>query len=249
MKIYRITLLLLFFTPSVMYSQIANIESNRIPNDTSLIIGYFKFNLNLIQNKIQTIQFANEFHIQYKKNNIILLFVNDMNIIKSGPVYSQSYNIQHLRFNYNLNKFIVYESFLQSQYNKVLDINLRTDFGNGLRFKLKDKNFKIYFGCLLMYEKYFNNIEVCYKNGFLLDEYLSLNIHFTENIKLINTIYYQPYINDFNNFRVLDNFTLNYKINSKFSFDGSFYFMYFKKHPSIIGDHTSNEMLSIKYNF
>jgi hypothetical protein len=248
MKVKILLYGLLFYFSSI-YSQIANIESNRIYNDTTKWTGFLNFNLNFIQDDIKIIQFGNQFHIQYKKDNTILLFINDISIIKTADKTSHSYNIQHLRYNYKLSEHITYESFLQTQYNKVLDINLRSDFGNGLRFRLKNSKLKIYYGFLIMYERYFYNTESCYKNGFLYDNYLSFIFHINDRLKILNTIYYQPYVNDLKNFKILDNFSISYNITKTINLEESLYYLYFKYHPSNIGNYISNEMFSLKYNF
>lgn len=170
MKLKIIYFLLLITIP--LHSQIVNIENDRIPNDTNLFTGYVKLYSNFFQYQSRTFQLANEFHIQYKKNNVLMLFVTDFNILKSSGELIQCYNDQHLRFNYNLNKLFTFESFLQTQYNYQLYIIFRGDFGNGIRLRIKDKKFKVFIGVLIMYEQYLNNNESCYQNGFLLDNYI-----------------------------------------------------------------------------
>jgi hypothetical protein len=247
MKLKLIIILLLIVIP--LHSQIVNIENDRIPNDTTLFTGYVKLYSNFFQYESRTFQLGNEFHIQYKKNNVLVLFITDLNVLKSGSELIQCYNDQHLRFNYNLNKYLTYESFLQTQYNYQLDINLRTDFGNGLRLRIKDKKFKVFYGLLIMYEYYVNNHQPCYQNGLLLDNYLSFNIKFNKNFKINNTVYYEPYIFNLNNYRILNNFTTSFNVSKCFALDESFNVLYYRYHPSNIGSFTSNQIFSLRYNF
>lgn len=78
---------------------------------------------------------------------------------------------------------------------------------------------------------------------------ISFNIQLNKKFKINNTTYYEPYIVNFSNYRILNNCSLSYNIIKNFYIDETFNTSFYRYHPSNIGDFTSNNIFSLRYNF
>ncbi|MCR9182226.1 MAG: DUF481 domain-containing protein [Flavobacteriaceae bacterium] len=200
-KLFFITLL---FFPIISFSQIINVESLRKVTDTSGWTGNTSLSFSLTKNTNTIINFKNTIHVQYKMNNHLALFVNNLGFEQSGGESFVNNGSQHLRYNYKVFENITWEAFVQSQYNSIAKIKFRGLAGTGPRFKLLglDK-YRLYLGTLLMYEHEELNEEALIINrDWRASTYLSLSFFPTDNISFVSTTYYQPILNDFRDYRI-----------------------------------------------
>ncbi|MEX2350010.1 MAG: DUF481 domain-containing protein [Flavobacteriaceae bacterium] len=200
----RLFFILFLFFPLITFSQIINVESLRKVTDTSGWTGNTSLDFSLTKNTRTLIRLTNKIHVQYKMNKHLTLFVNDLGFERSGGQSFVNQGSQHLRYNYKLREKIVWEAFVQSQYNSIAKIKFRGLTGTGPRFKILGlEEYRVYFGSLVMYEHEELNEEVLTINrDWRASSYLSLSFFPTDNISFISTTYYQPILNDFRDFRI-----------------------------------------------
>jgi len=226
MKKYLLILLFVILTFNLK-SQILNVEGNRFYNDSDKISSVIKFNhfFNNTDKKVTSL--SSMLHLQYKDDSTALyLVIFDFNRMTSGNVILDDYRVGHLRYNHKITKRITYEFFIQALYNYTININCRTDIGTGLRIKsIHQGVYKVYNGFLIMKENYFNNYQSAYTNNYRYDFYISFNLNIEKNLYLTNTTYYQPKINEFSNYRILNESTLTLKVFKHFALEESVNFM------------------------
>ena len=125
----------------------------------------------------------------------------------------------HLRITKQVFLSLNIEFFSQVGFNDFLSIKERKLYGTGLRTTIIEKNkVKSYIGTGMMkeYEVYdikYNSIQSLNR----LTNYLTINIHFNDDISFNNITYYQPSIINRNDFRILVDNEIKYKINNNSS--------------------------------
>jgi hypothetical protein len=209
-------------------AQIVNIEKERIRNQDSIALaGKLSTTFNLTQNKNLLINSDINPHLQYKNRKHILLGIaqweyaalNKKNINNGGYV--------HLRYNYALFKNSKLEIFTQLQYNKVWNMPYRYLLGAGPRFKLLDaQKQKIYTGPLYMYEIQSVKADNYIQHNHRISTYVSWNTQLTSSLSFNGTVYYQPKIDQFSNYRLTGLCELNVVISKKLTFDNRFSYIY-----------------------
>ena len=125
----------------------------------------------------------------------------------------------HLRHNYNITDRLKTFEYYQIQFNEMLLLTNRQVLGAGLRYQLVDKqNIDFDMGGSLMreYEKLNEEKiapgEVVETRYFRLGMLTSLGFKIGENIRVHNVLYYQPYLGDFRDYRLLSDLSLSVNI-------------------------------------
>ncbi|MEN8124383.1 MAG: DUF481 domain-containing protein [Bacteroidota bacterium] len=200
-------------------AQVLNIEHLRIVNDSTGFAGSIGINLQLIKNTKDIFIFGNTIYAQYRKkehlifliNNISYKKINDEDIINKGTM--------HLRYNYKLNDIVTLEALGQLQYNTISKIEMRQLIGGGTRFKITEKEkYKIYLGTILMHEyEKINNEPNIFNNDFRFSGYLSVRLYPTQNIIFTSTTFYQPRLDNFNDYRIYNQNSFSIKVFKKLS--------------------------------
>ncbi|RDK89070.1 DUF481 domain-containing protein [Marinirhabdus gelatinilytica] len=224
----KLYLSLLLLASYVGQAQILNAESLRKVTDTSGFSGAASVNFALKRNVNDFVTLGSNVHVQYKNNNHLALFKNDINFQKIEGERFENAFISHLRYNYRFHPRIAWEVFVQGQYNKVNLIDFRGLAGTGPRFKLTtSENYKLYLGAAAMYEyeEVADGITPLQKN-FRGTSYFSFSLYPTKNISIISTTYYQPLFKDFGDYRVSSQSSLLVGLFSNFSVKLSHTFVY-----------------------
>lgn len=221
-----------FLVFSILFSsgitaQIINIESLRRVTDTSGFSGSASLNFSVKRDANEYIGFATDIHVQYKMNRHLVLLKNDLEFQRIQANRFANKGASHLRYNYKLKPRLTWEFFLQGQYNKVSKINFRGLAGTGLRFKLTTSDdYKVYFGTLVMFEQNELDDHRGIERYFRSSSYLSLSLYPTKDITIISTTYYQPKIENFEDYRVLSQTSLVFTLFRNFDFKTTYSFIY-----------------------
>ena len=211
----------LFFSVSV-YGQLINIESRRMHTDSVRFALRNSFDFSYTNNNANPIfSVNNNLTTQAKTKDLkkIFLLSGNYQLIRAKETDFANIWLLHFRFNYKYSSFLRFESFLQTQYDAVLDVSGRHLWGAGIRLKLVSaKALNLYLGNSYMFElenseKYNVNNQFHRHSAYLS---FTANIPKTE-IWIVNTFYFQPLYNRLEDFRMLEEFKLDYKINEKIS--------------------------------
>lgn len=228
--------LFVFFWSFCINAQVINIENKRFLNDTNGFIGRSDLNFNVTQNTQQVLTLGINLHAQYQHNRHRFLMISDLAFIKASNQNFVNNGYQHFRYSYKLNNRITWETFTQAQYNLVLKLDKRYLAGAGPRFKLLKKNhFRLYAAILYMYEFQSQNMETIIQYNHRLSSYLTFNFNF-DKLDFTSTTFYQPLLNDFNNYRIATDNTIDISISTHFNFRVGFNLLYDDRQPPGIPD-------------
>lgn len=221
MKILKWTLIIIFLSNYSFSQTIINAE--RLSNGIDSTIYALSFSYNGTRGNSTTDQ------LNISPTILLLTKKNEFKLFGGYTLLSQSNNkilnggFVHLRHNYKLSERIKTFEFYQLQFNEVLLLTKREVFGAGLRFSLADKDsLKSSFSLGMMRE-----FEVLNKTD-LLPEDVSETIYyratsvfsfkfiFSKTIKLDNVLYYQPYLKEFADYRILNDLALSVSLLNHF---------------------------------
>lgn len=230
-KLLSVFVTLIYFQTN---AQIINIESLRKVTDTTGWSGSIGLNVQLAKNTKTFFKIDNRIHVQHKSTKSIILFMNDIDFERYDGSNIVSSSIQHLRYNHILKPKIVWEAFIQTQYNAVSKIKFRSLFGTGPRFKLSSsEKYKIYLGTLMMYEYDKTDEEISIVNrDFRWSTYFSFSLYPSDKVTVVSTTYYQPKIDKFNDYRISSESSIRFNISEKLAFKSTFE-IYFDEFPVI----------------
>ncbi len=213
-------------------AQIINVENKRIATDTTGFSG--KVGVSLSASRYRESFVAAQFNsqVQWKKTKNIYLLVGDFQIVNAGGKSFNNSGYGHFRFNRKLSKTIRMEIFTQVQYNSVTKISARYLNGIGMRFKLSPyETAKAYWGIAVMneYEK-LADPDIINKDV-RLSSYLTFTLTPVKTISLRNTTYVQPLLEDFVDYRLSNNTSINFGITEYLKFTTNFSFLYDSRPP------------------
>ena len=223
-------ILILFMLPLSIniQAQIINTESMRMVTDTTGWSGLIGLNIAFSKNTKTLLRIKNTIHIQYKTNKHLVMFINKIGFESADNADFVNKGVQHLRYNYYINKKLAWEFFLQNQYNAISKIDFRELAGTGLRYKLsQSEKYKFYLGSTIMYEyektlESPNRVHKDWRNS----NYFTFSLFFNDNISLISTSYYQPNLAHFSDYRIAHQSALKFKVYKNLSFKTAFNFTY-----------------------
>lgn len=201
----------LFLFGSIVQSQIVNIESYRLKKDTNNFFGSVNGHFSANQNQKSIIQIGANSNLEYWRKRHTFMWIGIFNWVKTTDNNVKTTYInegfQHFRYNYLLSKDIKLESYVQYQYNKVMNLKERDLLGCGLRFKLSDKLIKTYVGSAIMFERdiTYDDIRI---SSFKSSDYISVSIYVGNNLKLSNTTYFQFNLDTYRAYTVFES-TIN----------------------------------------
>ena len=210
--------LLFILLPFCSFGQIINVENKRLSDDKDGFVGTFDLGLNLIKNTAQILQFNNNVHLQYSKENHTYLLLNDISFMqKEGEEDWLNKGYQHIRYIYQ-HKKLGFEGFIQHQYDKAQKIQYRVLSGVGARWQLvKNDSLQFAMGFSTMNE-YENPVDADPFVQIRLNYYLSFAFQVNEKIILSTTNYYQPLLTTWSDYRMSSQTALKLALNKQFEF-------------------------------
>ena len=242
------SILILFISINAI-GQIVNIEDKRSTftdsigwHETGDLSGQWKKN----KQEIFNIKAGFQVEFQYKKR--ILMSISRVNFARVGDDNFINEGFQHLRYTRLINKRLGFEAFGQAQYNEQLSLKLRILFGSGMRFNICQEKSKCNLGLSLMYE-YDEETDDITNRDFRLNSYFSAAIPFSDKVKLYSTSYYQPLINNFNDFRLSSQSKLVMTITKKLSATITFSILYDSRAPENSPELSEDLYGGIRYKF
>lgn len=227
-----IGIILLFWIFNV-HAQIVNVESKRLQSDTTGWLGSVGATFKLENSAVKVINIEAEAHLEYKAPRSLYLFLINYALLKGEGTTFQNNLFYHLRYNYKVNNFLRWEVFTQMQQNNIAGIKSRFLVGTGPRFKLSGtEKFALYASTAVMYENEHELTKpVKVHKDFRSSNYVSMTWRPGENLDVVTTIFYQPLFDNFSDYRILHDLSLNFKFTKNFSFVTSWNYL-FDKEPA-----------------
>lgn len=241
MHLFYQVIISFFFLISISFSQV-NTEKLRITDvdegflsKTDLAIGINEGNIKFFSFLIQ----GRADYVHPKFHTFVTALI-DFRAINERTIADRGFI--HGRFIFNARDYIMPELFVQEEYNEFVFIKSRRLAGGGLRmrlFKNEDKidtvgEFSMYLGTGFMYEfelvRWSNN-ELITK--FLRStNYLSIAWQPTSNLRISNSVYFQPEIRRIRDHRVLNSFEMSFSITKHLSFNTLVNYRYDREPPT-----------------
>ena len=215
--IKKYLLLLICFTVCVAKAQIVNIERARMQSDTTGWLGNVGAEMSFSKNSNRVFSASADAHLQYKSKKSLYLILGSYGFLKGNNEKLEDNIFFHIRYNYKITQVLRWEMFTQLQKNVISNIKSRFLFGTGPRFKILSTNhFHLYAASLIMYEeeKEISN-PVILHTDFRNSSYFSFTIIPNSQIEIISTTFFQPLLNDLNDFRILNQASLRAKAGKK----------------------------------
>ena len=218
--IYRWLFCLGILLPSVwMNGQIVNIEKKRMSRDSAGLYGDMFASMALQRNTKNFLSLNTGGHISYQMEKSKLLLIGELGFVKGEGERFSNDGFLHTRYTSRWGKYIFWESFTQMQFNKLTKIENRWLTGTGTRFQLTDyDNALFFFGLLYMYEREVLNDPRTTTHDHRASAYFSFSMIPQETISLYSTTYIQPKLDQWSDYRLLTENTLNLGITDKLSF-------------------------------
>lgn len=252
MKLIKSLFLFLLIANPVFSQTIINAERLTSDKDSTIYSLAFSYNGARGNSVTDQLGIAPAF-ILTKDRNEYKLFGGYSFLSESDNVILHS-GFVHLRHNYKITKRIKSFAFYQRQFNEVLLLNRREVFGGGLRYRFLDKdslNFDIGFGAI-------RETEILNRSTLLPDEISettfyrascvsSLSWKLGKNLKIFNVIYFQPYLKNFNDFRLLNDFNMIVSISKQFELIAALTTRYDNMPPGTLK--TADNQINFGFNF
>lgn len=226
MKIF-LALLILIFASSLSYSQVVNIEARRLRTEKDGWAGEAGADFFILKEVSLVYAVEGKAQVQFKKDRSLVLFLSDFGLIKADETDFQNSGFQHIRYNYKVSTgFLRWEAFTQAQFNKVRDIKLRALAGTGPRFKLYDSDkMRFYAASLYMYEYEERQSERLIDRTNRISSYISYTFD-VGKLLFFGTVYYQPNLSNFDDYRISYQTDFEFEIFEKFKFVTKYRLLY-----------------------
>lgn len=234
----------------ICQAQVINVETKRFMNDSNGWVGSSDFVFSVIKNVQQITSFSNSTRVQYQINNHRYIFLNDFTFTKVGSVNIINAGYQHLRYNYKFAPRTTLEAFVQTQYNPILKLDFRYLMGAGPRFKMiKKENIRMYSAFMYMYEYDKIRDEIKPAEALRISSYLTLTLLAKQKFEFTSTVYFQPAIGDWWDYRIANDSNLDFIISKHISFRTSFNMLFDTNQPVGIPDvvYTLRNGLTFKF--
>lgn len=199
-----------------------NTEKLRKSAMTNGFSGDFGTSLNFKNGNSEVLNLGFGLRVEFKKSKNLLFTVNDFEFEESRGTKVVNKGFSHLRYNYILNDFWTSEAFTQIEYNEFTRLDLRNLYGLGVRLNFfKNKTVKLVFGTAYLFEIESLKDQNSKDKNHRSSNYFLTKVSF-ERFAFLNTIYFQPNLNNFQDFRVLNESSLVFELSKSLSFKSSF---------------------------
>ena len=242
-KLINVTILVLLFSIGTIAQ--VNTEKKRLGLQESGFSGTIKLTYALTLGNSELVEFGLAPGIIWRTGRHQLFILNDISSVTSDETTIISKGFSHLRYNLNLTQRYIYELFTQAQYDESQDLEQRYLAGSGLRIICLDSDQAlIAWGLAGMFEyEELSSHEIT--RLFRGSSYISLVARFNDRLSLTNTVYYQPDMGGFSDYRILNEGEFSISISQSISFSSILKYRFDSEPPDGIKSYD----LSLKNGF
>ena len=223
-KLFLPFLLFMFCGTLTTNAQVINVEDIILRlKDSVNFSGFINANFSISQASNRVLVFHNDAQVEKLLVKHFFLGIGSYNLISSDNNNFVNDNSLHLRYNYEFHHRFYGELFFQTQNSPFATITNRDLVGLGIRIKVQHgKIFRLYTGISFISEKNIFLGDSVYHYYNRISSYMSYNWLINSNLRLVQTIYYQPSFDNISNYRVSTKASFLAIINQHFSFNSSF---------------------------
>jgi hypothetical protein len=220
---------LLLSTYAIAHTQIVNIERRRIATDSTGWFGQANVSFSGSKNTKSVLALASGLLVEYKSKSTkdLWLLISDLSLISANKEKFSNAGFGHLRYNRKLGEAVRWEIFTQLQYNSLTHIEHRFLVGSGPRFKLTQfEQAKFYLGMAYMFEQEKLLAPKIFKQDHRLSSYFSFTLTPEDDVSFISTLYVQPLLKQFDDYRISNETALTLGITDKLDLSAIFRYSY-----------------------
>ena len=259
MKKNILTLLLFLCCLNYLSQSIVNTEKLFTDNEDGFAVSSELMGSSIKGNAdVLLLEYGLNFSYKKGKNSLKLLsggeYINEDNETVSNSLFSQ------LRYNYNFSDKSRLFAFTQIQSNAILLLERRLLGGAGFRQNIFEKTkdsskiFKIDISAGIMQEEELLNrtdlpIEEKYHTNYTRSIFSVVGLfEVTDAFTIVNTTYFQQYLKDFSDYRLLNETNLMFAINEWLSMSLDLEYRFDSEPPSILKDTDFNTNFGLIFN-
>lgn len=242
------TIILFFFVSIFFINQaqtIINTEKLLI-NDSTKHTTIIEPNIDFQNGNTNVLDFTNSFNHFWRinsKNTLKIIFGNNILLENNSIIIND--NFIQLRYLRNFKKKYSNFYFLQYQNSNNLLLYFRQLYGTGIRYKLIDKNkikIDIASGIFNEQERLFMDqisnphlyVNTPSTNVYRMANFSVLQLNVVKDLKILNTTYFQPIINNLTDYRVLNDMDIIYKAKDWLDFNLNIIYRYDNMPPEVL---------------
>ncbi len=198
---------------------VVNTESIRLDSLDNGLSGNVELGFNLVQNINNVIQTQNSSHFQWGRGNHSIMSVNALNLTVFNKTKVLNDGFQYFRYAYSLSPTFDVESFVQAQYNTIINIRGRYLMGLGGRLHVLEANedsLKLHLSAHYMRE-YEEETSAIINRHHRLNTVVSFGWPIHDNLNVNFMGYYQPDLMRMKDFRVSTEAGINIQIFRRFT--------------------------------
>lgn len=236
---------------TTLFGQIINVESQRVQKDTTGWFGNLGTRFLFEKNAVKIININVTAYLEYQTpKNVFLGFAN-YNLLEGNNKALYNNTFYHVRYNYKWNRWLHWEVFTQLQRNDITGINRRRLAGTGPRFKIASGNkFILHAATAMMFEnEREQTTPVIIHNDIRSSSYVSLNFRPNSNTEIMGTVFWQPLLRYFPDYRVLNEITSRFKIDKHLSVRITWYYLHDSEPARISPKYNYSISNGIEYKF
>ena len=245
-----LTLIMLILLGTKIHAQIVNIEQKRLQKDSIGWTGDVHLNFAIQRTTKNLLNIQSGGHVSHHFKNSQLLLLGELGLVRGEGEKFSNNGFGHLRYTIDKSKWLSYELFTQLQYNTLTKINSRWLTGGGIRLHLTQfENAPVTWGLLYMYE----NEEVIdpseLNNHHRMSTYFSFEMKPQSSVSFLSTTYVQPRIDQWSDYRILNENKFNLSITENLHFSIRFQLTYDSQPPVEVPSLTYDLSNGLKYRF
>ncbi|HEY0255044.1 MAG TPA: DUF481 domain-containing protein [Kofleriaceae bacterium] len=234
----RIVVLLLVFC-SVARAQIVNVQGAIAkPPDKNEVDGQVELKLSWAEGNAPAFDAAGAASVVWKHDRFLSLAQVRGEYGTALHVENTKKTFEHLRERVTLSCLWRWEAFAQHEYDQFRRLSLRMLVGTGPALQiLNEKEYALITGLSYMFEvEELDTREGVSDSGISYTEhrgnlYLTGREKLVENVAFVQTIYVQPRLDDFSNYRLLGDAALEVKLSKRFAITDGFLVDYDSRPP------------------
>jgi putative salt-induced outer membrane protein YdiY len=189
--------------------------------------GAFELSLKLDDGNTQQTAASTGLKLQWTQGiNTDFILVN-YEYGESDGVRDKNKGFLHLRHIHQAEKQYAWEAFSQASFNEFTKLNLRALLGGGVRLTLGQVSDRqashLGLGAFYEHEELDTDLsgESAREDAFRANSYLVFKYQFNDHVSMVSSTYFQPNLEDFSDFRAIENISLVSKLTDSLSLTAS----------------------------
>ena len=241
-------IIITLFCSSLLFANV-NVEKLRMEPDESGFGGSFELDLEYNSGNVEFTSLGLEPNIAWCRGRHTIFWVNDIGRMWQEEEDITNKGYSHLRYDFEINGPFIWEVFAQAEFNHMRDIKRRYLAGTGGRIiAVRREKLTIALGLTGMYE--YEELDGDISSEILRgSSYINFHLIIREGVTFTNTFYYQPSMEELEDYRINDEAELSIELFGDLSFTTELVYFYDSRPPKGIVDYDFSVENGLSYSF